>query len=52
MILVLPLYLTRQINTKLIGSDIEFEDSDYSNKIKLVVKKIGQPLYDTIKSGS
>ena len=47
-------YLTRQTNTKLIGSDIEFEfeDSDYSNKITLVVKKIGQPLYDTIKSGS
>jgi hypothetical protein len=47
-------YLTMQISTKLVGDDIEieFQDFDYSNQIKLVAKKIGHSLYDAIKSGS
>jgi len=45
--------LTRQIKTELNGNDIEieFEDFEYINTIKLVVKKIGQELYQQIESG-
>jgi len=44
--------LTRQIKTEVIGNDIEieFEDFEYTNTIKLVVKKIGQELYQQIES--
>ena len=44
--------LTRQISTILIGNDveIEFEDYEYKNPIKLVVKKIGKELYQQIEA--
>lgn len=47
----MPKILTRGIRTAVVGDDIEieFEDYEYKNPIKLVVKKIGKEVYQQIE---
>jgi hypothetical protein len=47
-------YLTRHIATELVGEDLEiqFEDDEYSNKIELVVKKVGKELSERLKASA
>ena len=47
-------YSTRLVATELVGKDLEvqFEDFEYSNIIKLVVKNIGQELNESMKASA
>ena len=47
-------YATRLVATELTGNDLEvqFEDYEYSNIIKLVVKNIGQELNESMKASA
>jgi hypothetical protein len=47
-------YTTRHVATELVGQDLEiqFEDFEYSNKIKLVVKNIGKEVNESLKAAA